>query len=202
MTELQHSASHVADGLARLLTSWKDKPKMVAFVRIILERVQHIEDVYRDIYTLSWLETAEGLQLDNLGAIVDEARKGRADALYRPWIKARVLVNRANGLQSDLLRVLRLIIGDAPTVTYTRVPPAAFTIAIAGVPSSGDVAKTVHGLLSEVKGAGIRMDLRYTDSEAVAFKFAPNSTPDTLDTVHGFGNSITPTTGGHFAGVI
>lgn len=202
MTELQHSASHVADGLARLLTSWKDKPKMVAFVRIILERVQHIEDVYRDIYTLSWLETAEGLQLDNLGAIVDEARKGRADALYRPWIKASVLVNRANGLQSDLLRVLRLIIGDAPTVTYTRVPPATFKIEIAGVPSSGDVAQTVHGLLSEVKGAGIRMDLEYTDDVPTAFTFWTDATEGHTDTVKGFGDTGDPSVGGFFSGTL
>lgn len=202
MSDPQHITTHVEDGEARLIEAFKNKPLVKAVLRVSLLRVQHFEDVLWSIYTGVWLPNAIGVQLDNLGAIVGEPRKGRDDDLYRLWVKARILANRSNGKQQELLAVLRLLIGAGPTVTYTPDPPAGFEIAIAGMSGSGAVARTVRDILTQMKAAGVRMRLRYTDGEATAFKFAPNSTPDTLDTVHGFGDSITPTTGGHFAGVI
>lgn len=175
---------------------------MVAFMRIILARVQHVEDVYWDIYTLSWLETAEGQQLDNIGGIVGEARKGRPDEIYRLWVRARVLVNRSNGKQQELLKVLRILIGDPPTVTYTRVPPAAFKVEIAGVSDTSDVAQAVHGILREMKGAGIRMNLEYTDNIPTAFTFADDATESVVDHVKGFGDTNDSSIGGFFSGTL
>lgn len=202
MSDLQHTLTHVADGEARLIEAFKDKPLVTAVLRVSLLRVQHFEDVLWDIYTGVWLPNAIGVQLDNLGDIVGEPRKGRADDLYRLWVKARILANRSNGKQQELLAVLRLLIGPGPTVTYTRTPPAAFRIEIAGMSSSGDVARTVQSILTQMKAAGVRMELEYTDEIATAFTFAVDATEGTVDHVKGFGDTSDPSVGGFFSGVL
>jgi hypothetical protein len=192
----------VDEGLDLVIERFKNKPIFTAFLRIVLARMQHITDTVWNLYAGSWLDNAFGLQLDNLGDIVGETRQGRDDTVYRPWIRARILANRSSGKQQELLKILRVIIGDAPGVTYTPDPPANFEIAISGMSHAGDLARTLRVILNEARAAGVGMRLRYTDDEATAFKFAPDATPDTIDTVHGFGDSTTPTTGGHFAGVV
>lgn len=202
MSDRTYDQTHVADGEARLIEAFKNKPLLKAVLDVSLARVQHFEDVMWDVYIGVWLPNAIGVQLDNLGDIVGEPRKGRADDLYRLWVKARILANRSNGKQQELLAVLRLLISDGPTVTYTRVPPAAFRIEIAGMVGSGDVARTVRDILTQMKAAGVRMELEYTDEIATAFTFGVDATEGTVDTVLGFGDTGAPLVGGFFSGVL
>ena len=55
------------------------------------------------------LDNAEGVQLDVLGKLVGEPRKGKEDDLYRVWITVRIRVNRSHGRGLDLLEILRLV---------------------------------------------------------------------------------------------
>lgn len=199
MSEYQPTLTHEANGVDRLLERFKGRPNFEALLRIFLKRVQHFDDVVYELYTGVWLDNATGAQLDNLGDVVGEQRLGRSDTLFRLGVRARILINRSNGKVPELLKLARLLVGDSPDITYTPQPPAAFSLDIIGVTSD---PQTVHDLLDQMRGAGIRMDLTYADDIEHAFTFAVDDTPDVLDTDKGFGDDTDPTTGGHLAGVI
>lgn len=202
MADLTHITDHADQAVSNLLEQDKGKPKINAFVRIHAGRMQHVEDVMWAVYTQRWIDTAVGVQLDTLGAIVGEGRKGRGDDLYRLWIRVRVIINRSNGKVKDILRIVRLLIGPAPGVTYVPQYPAAFTIQISGIPGIGDTVQAVHDILTEVHAGGVRMNIEYTDDDATAFKFHSDATEGVTDLVHGFGNTTGPVNGGLWSGVI
>lgn len=203
MTELAHFTEHESVGAARLITRFKgsNAPLVVAATRIVLRRIQHLEDVLWDVYTLSWLDTAEGVQLDNLGAIVGEPRKGRGDDQYRVWIRARIAINRGNGKVSDVLKVARLVLGEGPSIEYVPRYPAAYEIEV--LESSADMVE-VAAILNEARGAGIGFELHATSvlQSAHTFTFAEDDTPGVLDTDKGFGDDTDALVGGQFSDVV
>lgn len=197
MSDLLHTTTHVDDALARLLECFKNKANFEGVASVVLRRMQAIEDVVWDLYTGVWLDNAVGVQLDNLGGVVGEARKNRQDEQYRLYIRARIRINRSNGRVSDILAVTRLILGPAPLVTYTPQPPAAYQLEIVGAtPAVVDVA----ALLNEVRPAGVGMGLVYSDDAAIAFTYGSVFSP--ADPLLGYGDSSNPATGGHYSGVI
>jgi hypothetical protein len=152
------------------------------------------------VYTLSWLDTAEGAQLDNLGDIVGEPRKGRADDLYRIWIRARIAVNRGNGKVSDVLKVARLVVGEGPVINYITRYPAAYDIELIGSTTDN---REVAAILNEARGAGIGMRVHEVDDAAHAFTLDDLTAPDGLDPYDvGLGQLADPAEGGILTEVI
>lgn len=154
MSEYQHTLTHEADGLARLIERFKGQPNMEGLARVVLKRMQRIEDVLWDLYTGVWLDNAVGVQLDNLGAVVGEGRKGRQDEQFRLYIRARIAINRANGTAADTFKVARLILEPTANIALTNEYPAAYRLDITNTAiSAGDIA----ALLDQVRPAGVRL---------------------------------------------
>lgn len=152
MSEYVRNEAHVEQGLDRLLERFKGRPNLDGALRVVLERVQHIDDVAWDLYAGSLLDNAIGVQLDALGDIVGEPRLGRADDLYRIYIRARIRINRANGKPTDTLQVARLIIESYATLEYIPEYPAAYKVRIAGTSIR---AVDLRKILVQVKPAGV-----------------------------------------------
>lgn len=181
MSEFAKIDTHVDDGLARLLSRWRGSPRMVTFVRIVLERVQHVENVLWDVYSKSGIDTAEGVQLDTLGAIVGEPRKGRQDTQYRTYVRARVLINRSKGKVFDTLAVARLIVEPTATITYDPEYPAAYRVTVA---NTAVPVADISAILNEVRPAGVQLTTVRVAETATAFTFN-TSTPLTNGFNHG-----------------
>ena len=182
MAEFTKVETHVEDGLERLLECFKFKPNMRATCAVILKRVQHIEDVLYQIYEGVWLDNAVGVQLDNLGDIVGEKRKGRQDEQYRLYIRARIKINRSNGKIEDTLAVARLILESTAGVFYLPEHPAAYRVLIS---DTAIAASDIATLLREVKPAGVQMNVEVAADTSNAF-ILNTATPLT----NGFNNGL------------
>jgi hypothetical protein len=196
---LSRIEDHCAEGLALLLEQFKDKPRLAAVLCTLLERVQELDDAAFQVLTERYLDAGADAQLDVLGRIVGEPRQGRTDDQYRPFLRARILINRSNGLTEEILHIVRVVLGEDASFTLREEFPAAFTIvagdAIAITPDS------IIRLLQQAKAAGVRVLLEYSlvDDDAT-FTFARSAAPQPSST-QGFSDPANPAIGGAFAGV-
>jgi hypothetical protein len=92
------------------------------------------------------LETAEGMQLDMIGSVVDLPRSGETDARYRTLldIQIELLISNRPGVPNwtgtinNILRICRKFIGTgvlAPIVLL-NTPPYSFVLSVPGVSTS------------------------------------------------------------------
>lgn len=100
--------NHVTTGLALLISQYKDQPNIEALLTAYLNQVQVVEagiiQVYNDVLSL---DTSIGVQLDICGSILDEARSGDGDNIYRRRLKTKVQVIRSEGTVEDLIGIAR-----------------------------------------------------------------------------------------------
>lgn len=103
---------HVQEGLAKLISQYKNKPRIQASLTSFLEAIQPLEDGSLDVSRLVLnLDEAVGDNLDICGAILNEERGGAPDFIYRRRIKTKVQVIRSQGRVEDLIKVVRTYLG-------------------------------------------------------------------------------------------
>ena len=196
---IERVEDHCADGLELLLTQFQNKPRLAGVLCAFLESVQEVEDAAWQLLTERDLDSAVGAQLDQLGRLVGEERQGRTDDQYRPFVRARILINRSNGLGEELLTILRVVLGPGVELRLREEYPAAFTVVVSELGAL--TPDTLIRLLKQAKAAGVRVLLEYSlVPPEEAFTFAPASSVE-LDAPHGFGSALDPTVGGALAGV-
>ena len=102
---------HVDQGLGRLAQQYKNQPNVTSLVTAMISRVQVVEDALRKVATQRALygNTAQGAQLDDLGALVGVARQGLSDEVYRVLIRGEIAKNNSNGTLEALLNVARIV---------------------------------------------------------------------------------------------
>lgn len=60
--------------ISRLATEFREAENLISYIRALLVEANTLEQVYCDILEKRWLDTAEGVQLDIIGAIVGQGR--------------------------------------------------------------------------------------------------------------------------------
>lgn len=195
---LAHNPEHVEQAIAHLIEFFRNGPRNQALVRAICEQLQDLEDVFYDLYSKTFLSTAEGVQLDQLGEIVGEARQDRTDSQYRASIRIRVLVNRSSGKCEELIEICRRFVADDPTpvIIAQDVYPAAIHVEVQALFSG--LPYDLQRLLRKAKSAGVRLEAVMVD-RATAFIWDERTDGATADT-YGWGNR-TQTSGGVLAAV-
>ena len=199
-TNLAWIESHCDDGLALLLSQFRDKPRLAAMLCALLAGVQDLDDAVYQTLTERWLDTAVGVQLDQLGTIVDLPRRGWVDETYRTLLRAQVLVLRSEGTSVDLFGVLEAI-GFTLSLTSAEEHPAAIVFTL-GEPFGVQITEVeAFELLERAKPAGVRLDLQFpTTAVASSFTWADGEA-EQADTARGWGNDAA-TTGGLWADVV
>jgi hypothetical protein len=187
---LTYDAEHVQRGVERLIDRYR-LPRTSALLASWLTEVQAVEDALWQLLVERSLATAEGAQLDVLGAIVGEPRRGRDDETYRLWISARNMVSRSSGVTTELIAIARKLIGPTDTIRLEEYYPAAMVIRLGGILSL-DVGYQIAYMLRLAKPAGVLFQMTWTTAENI-FTFAPTvDTPVPPDSPLGFDR-------GHFA---
>lgn len=75
-------SDHAQEMIDRLLAQFSSSPKLEALVRVLGERLNAVEAALNDLQEMRWIDTAEQVQLDGCGTIVDQSRLvGQAIAL-------------------------------------------------------------------------------------------------------------------------
>jgi hypothetical protein len=188
------SATEIVDeAWARLITQFQDADTLRGYIGGLLEPSADVEDTVSAIRDGMDVDNATGDQLDKLGELVGESRQGRADALYRLYIKARILVNTSYGRAQDVIALFQQL---APTLTawtssldvsvqLTEYYPASFDVTLYGVGVSTDELVGLQTFLGDTRGAGVDARIIYQVDNDDAFRFAGDGVTD-VD--NGFGN--------------
>lgn len=190
--------THTTDAIARLPQQHQDKTNLVAFLSALTTQAQNLEDAQWDLFTKRFVDTAEGVQLDAIGSLVGQRRDGAADDDYRRFIRARISVNKSNGLIEDILTVTRSILNLGPgdgTLTINNSGIAALTLTITSVVVSLELATFLAKFLQDTVAAGVRLisiTMPYASAEMFQLEGGDN-------TGLGLGDTGNPLTGGHLA---
>lgn len=123
-----------------------------------LELARYDDEMRKDIETQLRLmveqydlDHIEGQQLDRIGKILSEPRLGNDDALYRIYLKLRILLNTTNGTINDVIKVIKFFYtseivnikqnypagisilhdGEAPAVDFNRIMAAVIPAGVA-----------------------------------------------------------------------
>lgn len=114
----------------RVRTPWQED-RVLALAEALGAGAQLHEDQVLDLVAGTTLDYATGDALDQWGELVGEQRLALSDTAYRPFIKARMLVNRCGGTTEELLTILRTLGGPGSEVFHTSVtPPGAVLLLV------------------------------------------------------------------------
>lgn len=181
-------------GLGKLIYYFQTKPRIAAFARALLAPFQVAEDLLWAVYTLGWdPDDLGGVNLDTLGALVGESRKGRLDPAYRIAIKVRQLINASDGKAASLAQIVLTALPDA-TLSIVDYAPAAIVVQILADLTNVSIADLTLWL-KQAKSAGVRIQPTFTDSAtALLFGTVAGSGADALGLA-----DVADTTGGTLA---
>lgn len=190
---------HADRAIARSPGFTLESPNLNRLRRALNVGIQNLEDLLDDFLNLQAISTAEGVQLDNIGTILNLARiTGQSDAVYAAALLARAAGLATSGTMEQLLDVYALLFDPAPIKIYaTDLYPATFELtAVLGV-GEDDGDPTDAAILTAMggtKAAGVERILQVV--EEAAFLFGDSDDADangniTPDVDHGLGGSVT-----------
>jgi hypothetical protein len=186
MTTLTHDPDHQIRGVARMIERYR-RPRTSALLASWLGEVQSVEDALWQLLIERSLATAEGAQLDVLGAIVGEPRQGRDDETYRLWISARTMVSRSSGTTTEILAIARKLIPADRGIRLEEYYPAAMLVRVVGGVLTIDDGYQIARMLHLAKAAGVLFGMTWSVvDDAGTFAFAPVVDVPVLDSPIGF----------------
>lgn len=114
---ITQNKQHVANGVALLITQFKEKPRMTALLAAFLNEGQQVENALYGLLAMQ-LPTATGAALDLIGKIVGQTRQGMLDAQYVQFIQARIRTNLSDGKVETLIAITLLLVGLSTPVLF------------------------------------------------------------------------------------
>jgi hypothetical protein len=174
MSDLLPQIDHIQQGLSRVISQYRNKPKWMILWACYLQQVQYVEDAVHAVVAIWRLDTATGWRLDVLGSLVGQPRIGTTDAIYRTYIQARIRANRSRGKIADLTGIADLLI---PGYVYED------TLGVTG----GDVRFFINPEYSATRQAELRAVLEMLQFAAPAgvhvwLDWAPSTDESNLST--------------------
>ena len=175
MSEAVKILDHGQAAVDRLVTQYKNKPLIEGFLRSLANPTQDLEDTLWDLLTKRDLDTAEGKQLDVLGEIVGESRKGKNDDDYRIAIKAKIGQNISKATPEDVISVFILLVKANTAYFMEYFPAEAAIFADVNIEALDNAA--ILAFMQKVMPAGVRLDYIgwYDNGDAFAFQDDPNA---------------------------
>lgn len=150
--------NHIEKALERLIEQYKGKSRISGFLRAIIKPVQGIEDVFQDLSTQRWLDTATGDLLDRIGNIVGIARNfGESDASYRLRIDTRIIINISNGEPESAISVFQRYL-ESDLVLYQEAYPGGIIMMSEIEVDDQDTINQIYEEIENVIPAGVRVD--------------------------------------------
>jgi hypothetical protein len=197
------NTEHEAEALALLLYQFKGKARVEALAAAPALQVQALESAAFGVHFERFIDNAQGAQLDAIGRIVREERRGSSDVLYRNRIRVRILINRSNARIPEILAILVLFEGvtGAGVFLISEPPPAAMVLEHRDLPVNP--YSEILIVLRAIKAAGVRLDyvIATTPGAADSFVFGTSITAPTLSPAQGFGSVYDPSVGGELSSV-
>jgi hypothetical protein len=160
---------HVAAALNRLPLQFHDQPNVIAVLTSIITPMQTLENALVQVLTQRSVNIATGVTLTMLGHLVGQERNGVVDdEIFRRYVRARIAVNKSNGLPNTLINIARLILNDpAYTVTLHNegAGTARMTIGSASLGVTDAVAVVLGLMLESAVAAGVRLVVEWSNED-------------------------------------
>lgn len=149
------------------------KARIEALVEAFSKQLQELDAVFRDLETLTDLDTAAGQNLDYVGTIIPLSRKEAgllagmnvedpviSDERYRQFLRYKLLLNTNDCTYYDLMDGLALL-WDVSPIYYIEDPdmPATIILTMPFLKPGGEVVRV--GEVPMVKPAGVRIEFEY-----------------------------------------
>lgn len=150
---------HVAAALARLPEQFKSKTKIVQLLTALATPAAAIEDAFWQLLVERGVDSAIGVQLDQLGVVVGQERGGLSHSDYRRFIRARIAANRSRGNFEDLIRVANLVINDDTATIETETQNGTVVVRLRAILVTDSLAGIVLSFLQDAVSGGIRVVL-------------------------------------------
>lgn len=183
-------------GKSWLLSQFVGKPKLEALLCIFLSQTQNVEQLFADLEQLRALDTAFGVQLDNLGILLGLGRATwETDEDYRLALSAWGKATIANGTPDDLLGVAVEYLSGRSTVSLNEYFPLSLRVDVASDVLTYDQGHRAAQIVREA----VPVTVDY------AFRYAPVGLPivtwddDTLHPPVALAEDGVPGSGGVFA---
>lgn len=193
MTTPAPITDHVAQGLSKLTSPFKNKPRFAAWFASHLIGWQDLED-HMQVFLASWdVDTCDLPRLTILGKFVGQSPVGTLET-FRRLVKARIMVNRSDTSGPTLIKIARVLLGG--DVWYTDGGCAISIEARSPLPLDVDGA-VLASFLRLAKMGGVQLTL-VAQNETVGFLFGDDNAAN-VTTVHGMSDD-TGTTGGKLPG--
>lgn len=187
---------HIVQALNRVLEQYKESPRLQFMLSTSVQQVQDLEDALIDLLDKTWINTAEGAQLDQLGLLLNVTRGGFSDAVYRTRLNAAIVRYTSSGRPEQVISAIRLL-SQADQIILEELFPADIRVTAVGAVSP---AGTLEELKAGIKGsmaAGVSYSALVISS-ATPFVFDGDPYPGG----QGFGDVNDPLVGGNFAEIL
>lgn len=123
--------THVSDALDRLITQYRNKPRLMAIISAFVAQHQMLEDAIFQLYGRLDIQNSIGAQLDGIGDIVGQDRLGFDDARYRILLLAKIGQNVSNGDPERIISIFKLLT-NADLVHYINLKNGEIELATDG----------------------------------------------------------------------
>lgn len=188
-------ATHLDDALARLLEQYKKAPRLKSILTGLGKEIQQTEDAFTSITAARAINTAEGLNLDKLGAIVGAERPdGVSDRVYRVIIYGSASANVSQGETENVITTYKLLTQASDVRLYEEFPAGISVFSNGAL--DGETTPFVEQYLKKAIAAGVKLITYGLFSDEVGFGFAENPT------ALGFGDLNNPDVGGGLGSLI
>lgn len=115
--------------LELLLEQYKNKENLKGMIDSSNDQADDIEQALFEIRDLYFIDDAEGVQLDSIGAIWNVVRNGDTDVVYRENIKIQAAL-RSSGNPEEIMAILIVLFGATFITFVPGYPsePASYTL--------------------------------------------------------------------------
>ena len=127
MSEIIKYYDNITDRtVALLLEQFKTKENFIKFIEVLTQEYQYLENVFKEIDELTWLNTSSGIQLDRLGEIIGYRRESRNDDDFRDYLHFGILLNKSAGEPEFLITALKELTSGSFVRLYEIFPASCF----------------------------------------------------------------------------
>lgn len=191
---VQKQTDRVKQATDRLIYQYAETSTTKAITEALNLDSQDKEDTAIDCIDLRWLDSSEGKQLDEFGAILDVSRQGRSDAEYRTRILAAIIRYQSAGDYSSIVSAFKLLTNLQGVQLVENFP--------AGIILSGEYTGTeppdvpeadLAAVMNGARAAGVSLDA-VLSAGSPAFAFSEYE-----GVAGGFYDDANPGGGGHLS---
>ena len=133
---------HLEAGKEKMLGQHLKTPNILAFMETYLGSVQAVEDAVVELLTERGVYSAEGVQLDVIGFLLNLDRNGMGDFKFRRRILTEIYIQNGNSVANTIQDACMQLTGSPIAKPYEHFP-SSFSMACSGYSTDPDISLVI-----------------------------------------------------------